>query len=349
MVKQGWKPKRTIIFASWDAEEWGLIGSTEWGEKHADELRQKAVVYFNTDSNRQGTLGMQGSHTLERLLNNVARDLTDPRTGETIWKVVKDKRLKDAKDDEDKKKKIDSRRDLRISALGSGSDYTVFIDHLAIASTNLSFRGEGGGVYHSIYDSFDWYRRFGDPQFVYGRAMAQFHAVAMARMADAAVLPFEFTNLAETFGVYLDELDKLLTEKKKKKGAPASLDLKQLRGPLKELSQAADAYEKALEKTLRGAGPKGDLSKLNEILRKVEQTMGRPEGLPGEREWYRHQIYAPGFYTGYGVKTLPGIREAVEQGQWKIAEKQIGVIKEVFQAITKQIQAARKELSRAGG
>ena len=348
MVKQGWKPKRTIIFASWDAEEWGLIGSTEWGEKHADELRQKAVVYFNTDSNRQGTLGMQGSHTLERLLNNVARDVKDPRTGETIWKVVKDKRLKDAKDDEEKKKKIDSRPDLRIGALGSGSDYTVFIDHLAIASTNLSFRGEGGGVYHSIYDSFDWYRRFGDPQFVYGRALAQFHSVAMARMADAAVLPFEFTNLAETFGVYLDELDKLLTEKKKKKGAPASLDLKQLRDPLKEMSQAADAYEKALEKALRGGGPKGDLSKLNEILRKVEQTMGRPEGLPGERGWYRHQIYAPGFYTGYGVKTLPGIREALEQGQWKIAEQQVGVIEKVFRAVAKQIQAAGSELSRAG-
>ena len=349
MVKQGWKPKRTIIFASWDAEEWGLIGSTEWGEKHADELRQKAVVYFNTDSNRQGTLGMQGSHTLERLLNNVARDLEDPRTGETIWKVVKDKRLKDAKDDEEKKMKIDSRPDLRIGALGSGSDYTVFIDHLAIASTNLSFRGEGGGVYHSIYDSFDWYRRFGDPQFVYGRTLAQFHAVAMSRMADAPVLPFEFTNLAETLGVYLDELDKLLAEKKKKKGAPASLDLKQLRDPLKELSQAADAYEKALERALRGAGPKGDLSKLNEILRKVEQTMGRPEGLPGERGWYRHQIYAPGFYTGYGVKTLPGIREALEQGQWEIAEQQVGVIEKVFRAVTKQIQAAESELSRAGG
>ena len=348
MVKQGWKPKRTIIFASWDAEEWGLIGSTEWGEKHADELRQKAVVYFNTDSNRQGTLRMQGSHTLERFLNNVARGLEDPRTGETIWKVIKDKSLKDAKDDEDKKKKIDSRPDLRIAALGSGSDYTVFIDHLAIASANLSFRAEGGGVYHSIYDSFDWYRRFGDPQFVYGRAMAQFHAVALARMADTAVLPFEFTNLADTLGVYLDELDKLLAEKKKKKAASASLDLKQLRGPLKELSQAADAYEKTLEKTFRGGGPKGDVSKLNEILRKIEQTMGRPEGLPGERDWYRHQIYAPGFYTGYGVKTLPGIREAIEQGQWKTAGEQIGVVKEIFRAVTKQIRAAEKALRATG-
>ena len=349
MVKQNWRPKRTIIFASWDAEEWGLIGSTEWAEKHAEELRQKAVVYFNTDSNRQGTLSLQGSHTLERFLNNVARDLEDPRTGETIWKVIKDKSLKDAKDDEEKKKEIDSRADLRIGALGSGSDYTVFIDHLAIASTNLSFGEQRGGVYHSIYDSFDWYRRFGDPQFVYGRTMAQFHAVALTRMADAAVLPFEFTNLADTLGVYLDELDKLLAEKKKKKAASASLDLKQLRGPLKELSQAADAYEKTFEKTFRGGGPKGDLSKLNEILRKVEQTMGRPEGLPGEREWYRHQIYAPGFYTGYGVKTLPGIREAIEQGQWETAERQIDVIKEVFQAVTKQIQAAKKELLRAGG
>ena len=173
--------------------------------------------------------------------------------------------------------------------------------------------------------------------------------LALARMADAAVLPFEFTNLADTLGVYLDELDELLAEKKKKKGAPAWLDLKKLRGPLKELGQAAVAYEKALDKTFRGGGPKGDVTKLNEILRKVEQTMGRPEGLPGEREWYRHQIYAPGFYTGYGVKTLPGIREALEQGQWETAEEQVGVVGEVFRAVTGQIRAAQKELSRAGG
>ena len=343
MVKQGWKPKRTIVFASWDAEEWGLIGSTEWAEKHADELREKAVVYFNTDSNRQGTLRLQGSHTLERFLNGVVRDMRDPRSGESVWKIVKDKRLEEAGDDEEEKKKIDGRRDLRLAALGSGSDYTVFLDHLAIASTNLSFSGEGGGVYHSIYDSFDWYRRFGDPQFLYGKALAELHAVAMARMADADVLPFEFTNLADTLGVYLDEIDKLYEGIKKKNPKTPSLTLEKLRPPLKQLAAAAQAYEEALRDAVSG-GLRRDFTAANAILRKIEQAMGRPQGLPGPRGWYRHQIYAPGFYTGYGVKTIPGIREAVEQRDWKTAKQQINVIKEVFEAVTKQIRAAEKAL-----
>ena len=343
MVKEGWKPKRTIIFASWDAEEWGLIGSTEWAEKHADELREKAVVYFNTDSNRQGTLSLQGSHTLERFLNDVVRDMRDPRSGESVWQIVKDKRLEAAGDDEDEKKKIDSRRDLRLAALGSGSDYTVFLDHLAIASTNVSFRGEGGGVYHSIYDSFDWYRRFGDPQFLYGKALAQLHAIAMARMADADVLPFEFTNFAETLGVFLDEIDKLYEGTKKKYPETPSLTLGKWREPLQKLSAAAESYEAALGAAVSGDGGR-DFTAANAVLRKVERAMGRPEGLPGPRGWYRHQIYAPGFYTGYGVKTIPGIREAVEQRDWKTAKRQIEVVKDVFEAVTKQIRAAEKAL-----
>ena len=342
MVKEGWKPKRTIVFASWDAEEWGLIGSTEWAEKHADELREKAVVYFNTDSNRAGTLSLQGSHTLERFLNGVARDVHDPRTGESVWKIVKDKRLEDAENDEEKKK-IDSRPDLRLAALGSGSDYTVFLDHLTVASTNLSFRGEGGGVYHSIYDSFEWYRRFGDPQFLYGKALGELHAIAIARLADADVLPFEFTNLSDTLSVYLDEIDKLYEGIKKKHPDTPSLGLDKLRSPLKQLTAAADRYEKALGAALSGS-PGRDFTTANGILRKVEQAMGRSEGLPGPRGWYRHQIYAPGFYTGYGVKTLPGIREAIEQRDWKTAKEQITVIKDVFEAVTKQIRAAEKAL-----
>ncbi len=342
-LKEGWKPKRTLIFASWDAEEWGLIGSTEWAEKHADELRGKTVVYFNSDSNRQGILSFSGSHTLERFLNDAARDLTDPRTGKSAWEVMKEDALKKAGDDDEKKKKIDSRRDLRIGALGSGSDYTVFLDHLAISSVNTAFRAPVFGVYHSIYDSFDWYRRFGDPEFMYGRTLAQFHALAMARMADADVLPFEFTNFADTLSVYLDELDKLL-DKKRKKHPAVSLDLVPLRDGQEQIAEAAAAYEKAFEEVFSNGGPNGDVAKVNAELRKFEQRMRLEGGLPGEREWYKHALYAPGFYTGYGVKTIPGVRESIEQNEWTTAGEQVKVVRGIFDGLANQIRSAEREL-----
>ena len=342
-VQQGWKPKRTIIFASWDAEEWGLIGSTEWAEKHADELKEKAVVYFNSDSNRQGVLSFSGSHTLERFLNDAARDLTDPRTGKSAWAVMKQEALKKAGDDDEKKKKIDSRLDLRIGALGSGSDYTVFLDHLVLASVNTAFREPVFGVYHSIYDSYDWYRRFGDPEFMYGRTLAQFHALAIARMADAEVLPFEFTNFADTLTVYLEELDKLL-EKKSKKNPAASLDLEPLRKGREKIENAAKAYEETMGEVFANGGPQGDVAKVNAELRKVEQTMRLAEGLPGEREWYKHALYAPGFYTGYGVKTIPGVRESMEQDDWEMAAEQVKVVRGIFDGLAAQIARAGNEL-----
>ena len=346
MVKQGWQPKRTIVFASWDAEEWGLIGSTEWGEKYRDEIRGKTVAYFNTDSNRAGVLGFAGSHTLERFLNEVAHSITDPNSGQSLWTVMKEKAVKQAGDDDAKKKELDSRRDLRIGALGSGSDYTVFLDHLTVASVNTAFRMPVFGVYHSIYDSFDWYRRFGDPQFSYGRALAQVHAVALSRMANAEVLPFEFTNLADTIGVYLDELDRLLINKRKK-DASISLDLKPLRGGLDALGKAAQAYEKTLAQALGGSGPTGDVSRANAALRQVEQAMRLEGGLPGQREWFKHALYAPGFYTGYGVKTVPGVREAIEQDDWTTASEQVGVVRGVFDRVAARVRDAEAALRQA--
>ena len=346
MVKQGWRPKRTIIFASWDAEEWGLIGSTEWGEKYADEIRAKTVAYFNTDSNRAGTLSFAGSHTLERFLNEVAKSITDPNSGRDAWTVMKEKAVEQAGEDDEKKKELDTRRDLRIGALGSGSDYTVFLDHLAVASVNTAFRDEVFGAYHSIYDSFDWYEKFGDPRFSYGRAMAEVHTVALTRMADAEVLPFEFTNFADTISVYLKELDELL-KKKRKKDASIALDLKPLQGGLDEIAKAAEAYEKTFEQALKGGGAKGDLSKANAALRQVEQAMRLDSGLPGKREWFKHSLYAPGFYTGYGVKTIPGVRESMEQDDWATARAQVGVVRGVFDKVAARIREAEKALRAA--
>ena len=325
-VRAGWKPKRTIIFASWDAEEWGLIGSTEWVEQYADELREKAVVYFNTDSNSQGVLGLQGSHTLERFLNDVARSIPDPRSGKTVWEEMKVKALEGA--DAERKDELESRPDLRVGALGSGSDYTAFLDHLGVASTNASFRETGGGVYHSKYDSFDWYRRFGDPEFIYGRAMAQFHATAIARMADAHVLPFEFGNFADTVNRYVKELGEMEGE----------ADLSALQPAADKLTEAAKNYEAALEK-----GFPQDTRKLNEILRKFERSLTHADGLPN-REWFKHHLYAPGFYTGYGVKTVPGVREAMEQQDWDLATAQAGRFVEILSDATGRIEAATRGL-----
>jgi N-acetylated-alpha-linked acidic dipeptidase len=334
-VKQGWKPKRTILLALWDAEEWGLIGSTEWGEEHAEDLRKKAVVYFNTDSNNEGVLSLAGSHTLERFLNDVARSVPDPRTGRSLWAVMQEDALEGA--DEQARKAIDSRRDLRIGALGSGSDYTVFIDHLAIASTNTAFRGNNSqGIYHSKYDTFDWYQRFGDPSFLYGKAMAQVHAVAISRMADAVALPFEFTNFADTIRVYLDELKALDPEGK--------ANLARIDPSWRALAEAAAEYETAYEKAASD-GFKGDPTKLNAILRGFEQTFGRPEGLP-DREWFKHHVYAPGFYTGYGVKTIPGVREALDRQDFELAGEQAGKLAEILDLAARRAREATAEVKK---
>ena len=209
LLKQGWKPKRTIIYCVWDGEEPGLLGSTEWGEAHADELRQHAVAYINSDGNGRGYLTMGGSHTLEAFINGVARDIQDPEKKITVWKRDQLKAIADAKTPEDRKE-IRDRADLRIDALGSGSDWTVFLDHLGIASLDLSYGDEdGGGIYHSIYDDFYWYTHFSDTDFSYGRALSQTAGTAVMRLADADLLPYNFTGLADTIHRYLDELQKL--------------------------------------------------------------------------------------------------------------------------------------------
>ncbi len=205
LVKQGFRPKRTIIFASWDGEEWGLLGSTEWAETHKEELMEKGVVYINSDSTGKGWLAMSGSHTLQELINDVARDITDPERGVSLWEAARTRRLEEAASDEDRQE-IEQSDDLRIAALGSGSDYTVFLDHLTMASLNLGFRGDSpGGIYHSNYDSFDWYTRFGDGDFVFGRALSQTIGTTILRLAGATILPFNFVDLADTMARYVED------------------------------------------------------------------------------------------------------------------------------------------------
>ena len=339
LLKQGWRPKRTMIFCAWDGEEQGLLGSTEWVEHHAEELKQKAVAYINTDSSGKGMLGMSGSHTLERFINDVARAVPDPKGKGSAWEVVKAARERGATTD-DAKREVRERADLRISALGSGSDYTAFIDHLGIASLNLGFGGEsGGGIYHSIYDSFHWYTKFSDGDFTYTRALAQVAGTAMLRLADADILPFEFTNFVETVDRYIDEVTRLAATSK-----PATpVELKPLRDAIEKLRNSADAYDRALRTMALSTRKVSDIKTLNRLLYQAERKLLSDAGLP-RRDWFKHQIYAPGFYTGYGVKTLPGVREALEQKYWEEASTQARIIGKALEAMSEQIQAATDKL-----
>ena len=348
--KTGWSPKRTIVYCAWDGEEPGLLGSTEWAEMHADELKQKAVVYINSDGNGRGYLNVGGSHALEPFMNEVARDVTDPQTHISIADRKHDRELVNAADNGRLKKDLFQKKNFTLGALGSGSDFSAFLQHLGIPSFDLGFGGEDpGGEYHSIYDSYDNYRRFKDPSFEYGVALAETAGRTTLRMADAPVLPFDFRVLFKTISGYVTELQSSLDQMRETTAltnqllktnaftyaedtahpllpppahkAVPYLDFSPLQNALNDLDQAVNRLSDTLSKAHLG----GDREKeVNEALYRAEQQLLSDNGLP-RRPWYRHIIYAPGFYTGYGVKTMPGIREAIEQRNFTEAQQQIGV------------------------
>ena len=335
LLREGWRPKRTIILASWDAEEWGLIGSTEWAEKYQVDLRAKAVAYINTDSNGKGWLSVGGSHSLERFVTEVARDITDPRTGKSVLESTRDRRADVAPSEEAKQKIVDSKT-LPLSALGSGSDYTVFIDFLTVASLNLGYSGaSGGGVYHSAYDSFDWYTKYSDTTFEYGRALSQTTGTAVMRLASASVLPFSFVESVATIGRYLEEIEGLHQQME---GA-ADLDFPGLRASLEMYRAAAERYDSVLRAQSLVPGDKEKLEQINTTLFRTERAFATENGLP-KRDWYKHQIYAPGLDTGYGVKTVPGVREGIERRNWQEAATMLGFVSSAFQQIAAEVNRA---------
>jgi N-acetylated-alpha-linked acidic dipeptidase len=337
LLKSGWKPKRTIILASWDGEEWGLLGSTEWAEKHAAELTKNAVAYINSDSNGPGWLGASGSHSLQALVNDVMRDIEDPkRPGKTLAAASLDHDL-DQEKTELGKALLRKRGDKPIDALGSGSDYTAFIDNLQIASLDFGFGGEGGGgVYHSVYDSFYWYTHFSDKDFAYGAALSRTIGTVILRLADADILPFEFTATAQTLRHYVDDIDKA---RKEIPDAPA-IDLGPIRASLDRLDKAAAAYNKAAASDRAMSLPAEKLAEVNRLLYTSERAFRHEAGLP-RRPWFKHLAYAPGFYTGYGVKTLPGIREGIEQKQWDEARAFVPIVAKAIDALAAQVDRAR--------
>jgi N-acetylated-alpha-linked acidic dipeptidase len=349
LYQQGWRPKRTIIYAAWDGEEPGLLGSTEWVETHADELRTHAVAYLNSDSNGRGYLDIEGSHSLEKFMNGVALDVEDPESGVSSWRRIQASRI--LRGSPESRREARDREDLRIGALGSGSDYSSFLDHLGVASLNIGYGGEDdGGIYHSIYDDFYWYTHFSDTSFVYGRALAQAGGITVLRLANADLLPFAFTNLGETVQGYVKDLQSLrdrraeqIVERNRQieeglfkftsdPRAPVTAPQKQMPAPqlnfapllnaLDSLNHAASRYDRAYNRAVT-EGRAGNAKSINQKLIQAERALTSVEGLKN-RAWYVHMLYAPGFYTGYGVKTIPGVREAIEQGEWQDADKEIG-------------------------
>jgi N-acetylated-alpha-linked acidic dipeptidase len=377
LVAKGWHPRRTIIYCAWDGEEPGLLGSTEWVETHDDELRKHAVAYFNTDGNGRGFLGVGGSHVLEAFLNGVARDITDPETNGSVWKRLQALRLVRATSGSERAD-VHTRANLHIEALGSGSDYSPFLQHAGIASANLGYGGEDeGGIYHSIYDDFYWYTHFSDTNFVYGRALAQTVGTAVMRLADAQLIPFDFTGLSETVNHYAGQLDTLAkheadsiaelnrevrdgvfsatNDPRRPTIAPDTLalaphlDFAPLQNGAEALSRAAAAYSQAVTAVEANDGAAlatPAIASINTTLVQSERALTSPQGLPG-RPWYQHLIYAPGLYTGYGVKTVPAVREAIEQHQWTDADAQIVRVGEVLQAEAALVTRAAQELKAA--
>jgi N-acetylated-alpha-linked acidic dipeptidase len=367
LLKQGFKPRRTMIFASWDGEEPGLLGSTEWVETHADELAQKAVAYINTDGNSNGIFGVGGSPVLETLVNQVAMDVPDP----TIAASVRERALAAAKVGRAKRAATDAAQ-IHLQALGSGSDFTPFLQHAGIAALNMGFGDEEpSGVYHSIYDSYEHYIKIEDPDLRYGKTLAQMVGHTMLRLANAPLLPFSAHTVAHTFQEYGNELHSLLESEREDTrrtnelidshafelaavgvdpaGAPArksevpAINLAPLDNALSALTQAAQHYDDAVSKQMSSANDE-QLRQANAILGKAEQSLLDNQGLPG-RGWYRHMIVAPGLYTGYGAKTLPGVREAIEEHHFEEAERYAKITADAINRYTHALEAAAQALS----
>ena len=364
----GWKPKRTIVFAAWGSEEQGLIGSVEWVEEHALELREKAVAYINTDGNGAGFLGAGGSHTLETFFDEIAHSVTDPIQGMTAADRVRSRNLMSS--NPLTRSRAEKSSHYYLSALGSGSDYSGFFQHLGITSMNIGYGGEyGGGSYHTNYDSYHYYTKFRDPGLHYTKALGSVTGRVATRLANADVLPFQFGNMARTVSEYADEMVSAMEKTRKdverhnmlindghykaaanirevyvapdlREEVPY-INLSPMQNSVDRLLASGKAFDEAYM-ALAASGynmSNGDINKLDKLMYQIEAKLTRPEGLP-RRPWYRHHIYAPGYYTGYGVKTLPGVREGIEEYKWEETEEQMVKLAEVLKAYCDQLDQA---------
>ena len=361
LLKQGWKPKRTLIYCAWDAEEPGLMGSTEWVEDHALELQAKAVAYINSDGNGRGFLGVEGSHGLSNFVTDISKSVIDPQAGVSVFERQKANSATNASSIKSKKEIFEATT-YPLGAMGSGSDYSSFIQHLGVPALNIGYGGENpGGEYHSIYDSYDHYARFKDVEFKYGVTLAKTSGRAVLRLSEADALPFDFTALHKTIKGYITELVSnvdALREKAQvendliknnaytiaadpttKLATPTLLtevpfvDFSSLLNALATLEKSAQKLEK-----LKAGADANKLAAINAKIYSAEQSLLLPAGLP-RRPWYKHSLYAPGFYTGYGVKTVPGVREAIEQQNWTETQQQITAVANAINKFSSYLDA----------
>lgn len=364
LAREGRRPKRTMIYAAWDAEEPGLIGSTEWAEHHAADLKQHAVAYINTDGSDRGFINVGGSHVLERFFNQVIEEVDDPRSDISLKERRRAYEL--IYGDDKEKATAEERNDLRISPMGSGSDYTPFLQHLGIASAHVSFAGEADdGSYHTLYDTYEHYTKFQDPGLVYGTTLAKVTGRAALRLANAQRLPFEFKGFADNIALYVSELEELATsmreDTERTNGliddgtyAAAINPYTSISVPAKQeavphfnfapLQNALDRLQKAAEQFDAAADRQTAVSReINNLLFTSERLLTRDAGLEG-RSWYKHHIYAPGFYTGYGVKTIPGVREAIEAREYDKVAAQMAIAASVLNNMAARIEDISEEL-----
>ena len=328
LLKQGWKPRRTIILCSWDAEEYGLIGSTEWAEELAGELREKAVAYLNLDAAVSGAhFGAATVPSLWKLMRGATRDIKDPKTGKTVYQQWQDRAREDRPEGDTRN------AEARIGALGSGSDYTPFLQHLGIASTDMGFGGDYG-VYHSAYDSFYWMDHFGDPGFHYHVAAAQLWGTLALRLADADGLQFDYTDYAMQIREFFTETTRLANIR----NLASAFDEKSMSGAIDDFSRAAERAEKARQDAIRD-GDRARLAKINDALVQAERQFIDPRGLRG-RAWYKHQIYAPGFYTGYAAQPLTDFRQSLDDRNSANARDSLARIVEAIKRATSTLRKA---------
>lgn len=375
LAKKGWRPERTIVYASWDGEEPGLIGSTEWVETHADELKRKAVLYINTDNNGRGFVRVEGSHDLQHFVDQATGDVTDPETGVSLAARARAEILahnyeKPGSEDVADTAAAKAGGDLPIGPLGSGSDYSAFLQHLGIPALNVGFGGEDAtsGSYHSVYDSFTHFTQFDDPGLKYGAALSKLTGRLVLRAANADRVPARYADFASTVARYVGEVRTLAADRRAKDlalatltdsdafrlashpadptSAPAAkpvtplIDMLALERASARLTQSAAAADSMLAKE-EGFSP-ATRAHIDALLRDIDQTLIDPAGLPF-RPWYKNLVYAPGLFTGYGAKTLPGVREAIEERRFDDANTYVAKTAAVLNAYSDRLDAAVKE------
>jgi len=374
--KQGWNPRRTVIYCAWDGEEPGLLGSTEWVEEHGNDLSAHAVAYINSDSNSRGFFYASGSHDLEKLINDVARDINDPEKNISVWQRERLSHIADAKKQEDRDE-IRNRAELRIGTLGDGSDYAPFLDHAGIPALNIGYGGEADAdAYHSIYDDFYWYTHFVDTDFAYGRALAQTGGTAVMRLADADLIPFEYNGFADNLSRYVTELEKQLKDKRDEisernlelkegvfsavadphkvsvpppqEAVPPYMNFAPLKNAVESFKKSSEHYQAAFAKAQAGGIPlsRQALDSMNTSLIQIQRAFLLDRGLP-ERSWFKHQVYAPGAYTGYGAKPLAAVREYMDQKKWQEADAQVPTVAKVLENASAAIEKAADQLDAA--